>query len=326
VSSTILSNGKVAPTNVGVLSAAAGEYNPESSSPGSITTANIMSQSGRRFFAGPRQEGFFVDLEHTFDLLNLGSGEPNKNTLLGKNVHTIALEVPITEVTLDAKAPVTGTNNVIASWATTSRRAATVRRSDGASSADRGNWVQVSRLGQPLVNEAVIPIRQKDIFNASNPINDGQFLQSVQHLELVGLMNSILGTNCPSVFDDGLDDAAGFNGRDDIVLLYLTGFPGINQWPGFALGGPIPGAPTKNYAPFEALREDLTAPAGFPNGRLVGDDVVDVTLSAVCGLLTPTPTSVSDGVSSDGLNYLTSFPFLGDPWFGDDHPSSTHDL
>ena len=83
VASTILTGGETAPINVGVMSSASGDYAPESDVPGTITTDHIESAGGYRVFAGPRQEDFYVDLEHTFDLLNLASGEPNTNTLLG---------------------------------------------------------------------------------------------------------------------------------------------------------------------------------------------------------------------------------------------------
>jgi hypothetical protein len=112
-----------------------------------------------------------------------------------------------------------------------------------------------------------------------------------------------------------------------LVLAYLTGHPAVgNQWPGFALGGDIPGEDTgKRYAAFEALRIDLTRASAFPNGRRVEEDVVDVSLSAVCGLLVD-GTTVPDGVGAQGLHYLTSFPFLGDPWPAGDHPQGNHDL
>jgi hypothetical protein len=324
--STILTKGTTGPINVGVASVPSGAYNPTGTTAGSLTTAAISTSSGRRFFAGPRQEGFYVDLEHTFDLLNLGSAVGNNNSLLGKNVHSIAIEVPLTEVTLDGAAPSTSAkNNVIAAWATTSRRAVSVRRSDGESSAARGNWVQVARLGNPLVNEVVLPIKEKDIFNASNPRDDGQFLAYVNHSLLADYMNAILGTSCPATAEQGLPDASGFDGRDDLVLAFLTGYPGINQWPGFALGGDIPAESSgKTYAAYEALRMDLTGASGWPNGRAVGDDVVDTALSAVCGLLVD-GTTIPDGVDSTGLSYLKTFPFLGDPWSGNDHPHGGHD-
>lgn len=326
VSTVILTKGTSAPTNVGVASTPVGAYNPLSNVPGTMTTVHLAKQGDYRFFAGPRQEGFYVDLENTFDLLNLGSGG-YKNSLLGKNVHTMAIEVPLDTLTLDGADPsAAAQNNVIASWATTSRRSTLVRRSDGVGTVARGPWVQVARLGNPLVNEVVLPISMKDLFNSAHPRNDVQFLAPVQYSELAGLLNAILGTTCPLVAEQGLDDALGFDGRDDLVLAFLTGYPGINQWPGFALGGDIPAeASGKLYAPYEALRIDLTTPSGWPNGRNVGDDVTDTALSAVCGLLVD-GTLLPDGVDDTGLHYLDTFPFLGDPWFGNDHPNGGHDL
>lgn len=326
VASTILASGEVAPINVGTQGGAE-SYNPEDTIPGDITTAYVESSGGYRFFAGPRQEGFYVDLERTFDLLNLAGadGTPNQNTLLGYNVHTIAIEVPITSLTKDGlAASEANQNHVIASWATTYRRAVTVRRSTGVDTKDRGGWVQVSRLGNPLVNEAVIANPDKDVFSAAHPRDDIQFLDHVQTSLLGTYMNAVLGTSCPSSYDAGL----GIGGREDLILAFLTGHPSLGTMPaGYALGGAIPGEPSKTFGAFEALRLNL-AGTGFgqwPDGRNVGDDVVDTALSAVCGLLVD-GSVVSDGVDATGLSYLDTFPFLGDPWAGDDHPMGGHDL
>jgi len=326
VSSTILTGGSTAPINVGTQSGSAG-YNPEGSSPGAITTANIESAGDYRVFAGPRQDGFYVDLERTFDLLNLAGadGTANKNTLLGYNVHSIAIEVPITELTKDGLAATSANeNHVIATWATTSRRAVTVRRSTGVDTASRGGWVQVARLGNPLVNEVVLPVTQKDVFNAAHPRDDIQFLSYVQTSLLGAYMNVVLGTSCPTSHDLGL----GLGGREDLIVAFLTGYDALGTAPaGYALGGAIPGESGKVFGAFEALRVNLEG-SGFgqwPDGRNVEDDVVDTALSAVCGLLVD-GTSIPDGVSSTGLHYLDSFPFLGDPWAGDDHPQGGHDL
>lgn len=324
VATTILASGSTAPINVGVASVPDGAYNPESSTPGSLTTGAIESSGSYRFFAGPRQEGFYVDLEHTFDLLNLASAETNNNSLLGLNVHSIAIEVPITSITKDGlAASEANQNHVVSSWATTSRRAVSVRRSTGVDSASRGGWVQVARLGNPLVNEVVLPVSQKDIFNAAHPRDDIQFLSYVQNLLLVDYMNGILGTSCPASYDAGL----GLGGREDIILAFLTGHPAVGNIPaGYALGGAIPGESGKVFGAFEALRVNLAGSGlGFwPDGRAVGDDVVDVALSAVCGFLID-GTFIPDGVDGSGLSYLDSFPFLGDPWGGNDHPSGGHD-
>lgn len=327
VATTILTGGEVAPINVGTQSGSnSGGYTPDSSTPGTITTSYIESSGDYRFFAGPRQEGFYVDLERTFDLLNLvgNDGTDNKNTLLGFNVHSIAIELPASALTKDGADPtVTAQNEVIASWATTSRRAVTVRRSTGVDTKDRGGWVQVSRLGNPLVNEVVIPNPYKDVFSAAHPRDDIQFLSYVQTSLLGAYMNAVLGTSCPTTQDEGL----GLGGREDLILAFLTGHPSLGTMPGgYSLGGAIPAESGKTFGAFEALRTNL-AGSGFgqwPDGRNVGDDVVDVALSAVCGYLID-GTFIPDGVDSTGLSYLDSFPFLGDPWAGDDHPMGGHD-
>jgi Domain of unknown function (DUF4331) len=326
VASTILKSGDVAPINVGTQGGYEG-YSPESTTPGTITTAHIETSKNYKFFAGPRQEGFYVDLERTFDLLNLAGldGTANTNTLLGYNVHSIAISLPKTSLTKDGASPTAANQNeVVAGWATTSRRAITVRRANGVDSASRGEWVQVARLGNPLVNEVVIPTVKKDTFNASHPRDDSQFLSYVQDLTLASYMNVVLGTACPTEYDLGL----GFGGREDIILAFLTGYDALGNMPsGFALGGAIPGESSKSFGAFEALRLNMegTGFGQWPDGRNVGDDVVDTALSAVCGLLID-GTSIPDGVDSEGLYYLSSFPYLGDPWAGDDHPASYHDL
>lgn len=319
LASPLVTGGTVAPINVGVVSVPAGGYNPESSTAGTITMDNVYTDGTISAFAGPRQEGFYVDLERTFDLLNLGYVD-NTNTLLGKNVHSIAIEVPSDWMTRDGAAP--GANNsVVACWSTTERRANRTVRTDGTRPSS-GRWVQVSRLGSPLVNEVVIPVSMKDRFNASSPMNDIQFLSYVTDPILPVYLEAVLGVPNPGSFDAGL----GIGGREDLVLAFLTGHPALGTLPaGYALGGPIPNEPGKVFAAFEALRVNLSSASGFPNGRLPGDDVTDVALSAMAGLLIDGST-LSDGVGSAGLHYLSAFPFLGDPWSGDDHPAAYHDL
>ena len=309
----------VAPTNVGVMSDPGMGYTPYATTPGSITSANIYSDGTYRVFAGPRQEGFYVDLERTFDLLNLAHAD-NTNTLLGFNTSTIAIEVPLALLTRDGQDPDAALQNEgIAAWATTSRRTNRHLNDDGSQNFGLG-WTQVARLGSPLVNEVVIPVQDKDRFNASHPRDDGQFLSYVTDPILPVYMEAILGVPNPGSHDEGL----GIGGREDLVLAFLTGHPAVGTMPGgYALGGAIPGEPNKVFGAFEALRLNLTLPSGFPNGRLVGDDVVDTALSVMGGLLID-GTTVPDGVDAAGLSYLSTFPFLGDPWTGDSHPQGFH--
>jgi hypothetical protein len=311
----------VAPINVGTSSDPGLGYTPEAGAAGSITDDYTYTKGSYKVFAGPRQESFYVDLERTFDLLNLAHGD-NTNTLLGYNVHSIAIEVPVAELTKDMGEPdPAAQNEVIATWATTQRRALTSRKMDG-STTSTGPWTQVARLGMPLINEAAIAIADKDKFSASHPSDDIQFLDYVLNPILPVYMEAVLGVPNPVAYDAGL----GLGGREDLVLLLLTGHPALGTMPGgYALGGPIPGEPDKLFGAFEALRCNLATASGFPNGRLVAEDVTDVTLSALAGLLID-GTFVSDGVGSDGLYPLDGFPWLGDPWAGDNHPGAFHSL
>lgn len=323
VASEIISGASVAPANVGDRSVVAGGYFPDDTTPGSITTSHTYSSGSYRTFAGPRQEGFYVDLGRTFDLLGVGLGG-NSNSLLGFNVHTIAIEVDAAMLTRDGAAPSAGAqNDVIAAWATTSRRAVTVRRANG-STEGRGPWVQVGRLGNPLVNEAVLPISEKDTFNASHPRDDLQFLSWVNTPLLPVYMNVVLGTYLPSdveadIIPSLVDNGADVGGREDLVLAFLTGFSGFGTAPGgYYFTGPIPGETGKNFSAFEALRLNIAGNgAGYwPDGRWVEDDVVDTALFALAGGVLGLSGAVSDGVDSTGLSYLDTFPFLGDPWSG----------
>jgi hypothetical protein len=320
---TVIGTGDVAPANVGERSVVAGGYYPEDSSPGTITASHTYTAGSYRYFAGPRQEGFYVDLGHTFDLLGVGVGT-NTNSLLGYNVHTIAIEVDADMLTRNGMAPsAANQNQVIAAWATTSRRAVTVRRPDG-TTGQRGPWVQVGRLGNPLVNEAVIGLDDKNLFNATHPSMDASyFLSYVTEPTLPVYMNVVLGTYLPSeaeadlipgVVDCGLDTG----GREDLVLAFLTGFSGFGTMPeDYYFGGTIPGE-SKTFWAFEAMRLNIAGEgAGYwPDGRAVGDDVVDTALFALAGGVLGLSGAVSDGVDSTGLHYLDTFPFLGDPWAG----------
>ncbi|MBM4367018.1 MAG: DUF4331 domain-containing protein [Deltaproteobacteria bacterium] len=335
VATTLGTGLEVAPINVGTQGGAGG-YNPEGTSPGAITSAYVETSGSYSFFAGPRQEGFYVDLERTFDLLNVAGIDEgaNTNTLLGYNVHSIAISVPKSMVTRDGAAPTAAAeNHVISAWSTTSRRAISVRRANGVDSAARGEWVQVARLGNPLVNEAVIPTTMKDVFNASHPRDDIQFLSYVQDPALAYYMNLLLGTTDPSVLITDAESTygLGLTGREDLIATFLTGNAALgHQASGWSLGGAIPGESGKTFAAYEALRINLegTGFGQWPDGRGVKDDVVDVALSGVAGYLIYLDAGyyIQDGVDSTGLSYLDSFPYLGDPWAGDDHPAGYHDL
>jgi hypothetical protein len=180
-----------------------------------------------------------------------------------------------------------------------------------------GNLIQVSRLGMPLVNEVVIPLKDKDKFNATKPSGDGAFLPYVLNPELAGLFTAIYGFPTPPA------------PRNDLVAVFLTGIPGLNQ----------PANPSQ--VPCEMLRLNLSIPpaakpsrlgllggdiAGFPNGRRLADDVVDIAERVVAGATAFTPAfnvapnnELGDGIDGNDLPFLPYFPYVAPPHNPADH-------
>ena len=270
-----------------------------------------------RVFAGQREEGFYVDLGATFDLLQFRSLVPQLGTpidsLAGYNVHSIAIEVPISALTRAGTRPASAAdpNATIGVWSTASRMSTTTRGSAG--QVHSGDWVQVSRLGNPLVNEVVLPLALKDAFNGLEPTGDAAALSFVTNPLLPPLMQALFGVQTPAT------------PRTDLVTIFLTGIPGLNQIgtsprPSemLRLNTGIP--PSLRPHRLGVLGGDL---AGFPNGRRVGDDVVDIALQAVAGATPLTPDFVrapnnrlGDGVDQNDKEYLSVFPFLTVPHAG----------
>ena len=269
---------------------------------------------GMRVFAGPRDEGFYLDLGAVFDLLQLRNltgnfGAPVDGTA-GFNVHTIAFQVPVDQLTRSGAPPTNPTdpNAVIDVWSTASRPSVTSRTAGGETHS--GPWVQVSRLGNPLVNELVIDLARKDAFNGLEPTGDAVALDRVTDPEVARLLTGLFGVSVPPP-------------RDDLVTIFLPGIPGLNQ-------------PT-NVTPSEMLRLNMAIPpstgsavsrlgllggdtAGFPNGRRVGDDVVDIALRVMAGATAFTPmydvfpnNALGDGVDGNDVPYLDVFPYLASP-------------
>lgn len=263
-----------------------------------------------RAFAGQRDEGFYVDLA-IFDLLGVGSGEVEDSTA-GFNVSALALQVPMRDLTRTGTMPAgpSDPNGIIGVWTTTSRPAVATR---SAGKIDyTGELVQISRLGNPLVNEAVIDLARKDVFNAITPTSDAAALDRVLDPEVPKLLNLIYGVQSPPA------------PRNDLVTIFLKGIPGLNQPQGVVaseqlrLNMGIP--PSRQPDPMGVLRGDL---AGFPNGRRVGDDVTDIVLQAAAGATPLTPgfniapnNQIGDGVGRNDVPYLATFPYLGIPHAG----------
>lgn len=277
---------------------------------------------GTRVFAGQRDDPFFVDLGAVFDLLTIRPGAPGnagggKDGLDGYNCQTIAIQIPISMLTNDGTTPQKPDDPaaVIGVWASAARPEVLTLSSDG-NHVSGTNMVQVSRLGLPLVNEVVIPLGFKDLWNVSQPGADAQFLSYVQNPELAGLLNALYGVNVPPT------------PRNDLVAVFLTGVAGLNQPPNVTpceqirLNMAIPPNPAPSR--FGVLAGDL---AGFPNGRRLADDVVDIELRAVAGVLVPgfniSPNNLlGDGTDLNDVSFLPAFPYVGTPHQGFEH---THD-
>lgn len=307
---TTVGEGTVPPSNIG--SRTTPDYENALARPSIVNGPN-----GSRFFAGQREEGFYINIEGVFDTLNLPVTESGgTDGTSGFNVHSIAVEVPITALTRGGTAPSgpTASNAVIGVWATASRPGIRTFRF-GNREFTTPEQRQVSRLGNPLVNELIIPLRLKDTFNVSTPAEDAQFAPFVLDPQLATLLNTIFGLAVPPA------------PRNDLVAIFATGIPNLNF---LSDGRPhemqrlnVAIAPTANPNRLGLLGGDM---AGFPNGRRVGDDVVDIELRAVAGGTTFTPTfnvapnnTLGDGVPRNDVDYLTRFPYLGTPHAGNNN-------
>jgi hypothetical protein len=261
-------------------------------------------------FAGQRDEGFYVDLG-IFDLLGVGAGQIEDSTA-GFNVSTLAIRVPKSQLARSNSTPTSASdpNAIIGVWSTASRFA-TRTLSAGAQS-HTGPLVQVSRLGNPLVNEAVIDLARKDAFNGIEPTSDAVALDRVTDPEVPKLLKLLFNVDSPPA------------PRTDLVTIFLTGIPGLNQPANvrasemLRLNMAIP--PSSSPSRLGVLGGDL---AGFPNGRRPGDDVLDIVLQAAAGATPLTPAflrapnnGLGDGVDRNDVPYLTSFPYLGIPHAG----------
>jgi hypothetical protein len=299
---------------------------------------------GSRVFAGQRADGFYVDLGSIFDLLDLRpfqnlqvfakalglQAAPGVNALKFTNVHSIALQVPISRVTARGR-PVIGV------WTTASRRRVRILDDQHSGQVESGPFTQVSRLGNPLVNEVVIALGDKDRWNTQPPEHDKQFAHYVEHPEVAALLPVLY----PGVFPNlaALDKAR--TARADLVAILHTGIPkgiidGFTNFTGpvqadlLRLNTSIPPTTSKPSI-FGLLGGDA---AGFPNGRRVFDDVVAIELRAIAGktfklidpqyTVDPAAGQLTDGLTPADLGtpFLSRFPYLGVPYDGFHHPPS----
>lgn len=300
-----------------------------------VDVPNCTAGTGR-LFVGQRKEPFAVNLGPVFDLVDAPAAVITNNSLRGavpnpldkKNITTLALEIPTSCLLSSPSQPIIGV------WSTASVRQARVINPSATYAVparEGGAWTQVSRLGAPLVNEVFIGLKDKDHWNSSEPKDDGQFIDYVQYPTLPAILEVLFGAaglKAPTVFP-----------RADLVAAFLTGVPNVNMIP--------------NSSPAEYLRlntalppttaasqNDLGAaacfvngaltltnagcdPAGFPNGRRPGDDVVDIELRVAMGYLLTNDTDapsrnvpLHDAVLQTHSQFDVAFPYLKPPLAG----------
>jgi Domain of unknown function (DUF4331) len=326
-STVLASNVQTPPVNIGPRSTPndAGQYD-------ALAQAAVRTLAdGTKLFAGQRDDPFYVDLGSIFDLGGLRpfnsfhliplANAAGVDDVAGYNTHSIVMQVPISQI---GSPP----NKVLGIYASASRQKVRILDEKSGGEQAEGKWVQVSRLGNPLVNEVIIPLGKKDLWNRSEPEDDAQFEQHYSSPELAGLVNLLY---------PGLPDAPTTN-RGDLVSVLLTGI------------GPVPGV-TANFnstgprrADLLRLNVDIPASAavgagnrlgtlagdiaGFPNGRRLEDDVVDIEVRAVAcgyggvlnsllGLCNLSPNNaIGDGVNANDRPFSTTFPYLAGPQSG----------
>jgi Domain of unknown function (DUF4331) len=283
----LFARGKTPPNNIGPRSTP--NYT-------SLVSDSIVEKDGVRIFAGQRDDAFFGDIGAIFDLLafrkGTGANGGGKDFFAGYAVHAIALQIPISQ--LDAR------NDTIGVYASTERQNVTV------GGKLRRGWTQVSRLGNPLVNEVVVPTPFKDVWNRSAPVNDSQFAGPVVEPVLAKLMNQLYKLNAPE------------KDRDDLVAVFGTGVKGLNfTGPTVAdllrLNYSIPVTPASRVNRLGVIAGDN---GGFPNGRRLGDDVVDIAERVMAGFLKGNKVELGDGVNDGDVDPLASFPYEAHPASG----------
>jgi hypothetical protein len=302
-----------------------------------LSAQAVHKVGNRRFFAGQRADAFHVDLGSVFDLAGLRpfnnlhklplANMNGINSVQSYNVHTIAIQVPISDLTRYHNTPtnVLSPGAVIGVWSAAGRRASRVFDSAAGKYVGHGPFKQVSRLGNPLFNEVLVPMAEKDMWNARGPRGDKIFAKYVNKPELAGLLPVLY----PGVFPNL---AAYKKSRADLNAILLTGIPkgvvaGFQNYTGpiesdlLRLNVAVP--PSSKPNPLGLVAGDA---AGFPNGRRIDDDVVTIELRAVAGLTIPlvdksykpdgAASAVQDGTTDTNAAHTKAFPYLGLPGGG----------
>jgi hypothetical protein len=333
---TVLGTGIVPPNNQGLATPHynVGENGNNPAKPGVTVAAQLDAytagaiaslSNGYRSFAGQREDGFYGDINAVFDLLNLRTGAANSfDSQSGYNMHTISLEIPVAELG--------GDQQIVGVYATTSRQQMSVLSSGAGSAAPAltGGWVQVARQGNPLFNEALVAIKDKDLYSRTKPSSDASlFAQYASTPELAALVNAITF--------GGMNVAPTTN-RTDLVGIFIPDMLRVDLSTGparLAAGGAeFPDYPDdagfSNQSVFGGDTLQSTIQAGFgggavaggwPNGRRYGDDVISIAVTAVISDLRTSPLTIRsaaniDNVAGNDAVYNKVFPYAGTPFNG----------
>ena len=287
--STVVARGSTPPDNIG----------PRSTPNYHATALKAVTplEDGGLVFAGQRDDPFFADVGDIFDLLAIrkgtGSDGGGKDFLAGYAVHTIALQIPISQIDT--------ASHTVGIWSAADRRQTTVAGKGG-----RGPWVQVSRLGNPLINEVVIPTGLKDLWNRTSPSQDKRFASYYKTPILAAVINKLYKLGAPET------------DRTDLVQVLLTGIPKVT-FTGDTLADElrinlaVPVTPADKVSRLGVLGGDNQ---GWPNGRRIDDDVIDIAEQAVGGFLVGKKLPLGDGVNAGDTKTMNVFPYVADPLSG----------
>ena len=289
--SQVIAHGTTPPDNIG----------PRTTPNYHTTAMNAVTSlaGGGSVFAGQRDDPFFADVGDIFDLLAIrkgtGSTGGGKDFLAGYAVHSIALQIPISQVDTPS--------HTIGIWSAADRHRASVT-----GQGDHGAWVQVSRLGNPLINEVVIPTGLKDLWNRSSPANDAQFVKYYKTPILAAVINKLYSLGVPT------------DNRTDLVQVLLTGIPNVTftgSTPAdeLRINLSVPVTPAASQSRLGVLGGDNQ---GWPNGRRLKDDVIDIAEQAVGGFLVGHKLPLGDGVDNGDTAAMSQFPYVADPFSGAD--------
>lgn len=272
-------------------------------------TSEAIAQlsNGYVAFAGQRDDGFYADIQSIFDLLKLRN--PGKDSQGGFNLHLMALEVPVSELG--------GDQQIAGIYATTSRRTVRVL-DDKQAPKNSGPFVQVAREGNPLFNEALVAIADKDLYSRTSPEVDATiFRKYAENPELGALINALLlGGTHPEIA----------TGRTDLVSIFIPDLIKVDlSTPAARLTGTGGDDPATGFKRLSIFGGDTlingngqTVAGGWPNGRRFGDDVTDIAVNAIlapAGIFLP----VVDGVSANDQSYNRVFPYESTPQNGRNH-------